>query len=410
MGIYTAPNSVPNPNKVTVTATSAADTTKSGSADLTIAPLQMSYGYDENGERVFSSNGTTTTLYPTKLYNTDGTTPTKHIFANGEVIATVQGSGTSATTHIVATDHLTGSNVISDMSGNIQEVMDYYPFGATRLDEHQGFSEQRKFAGHEFDQDTGLAYMDARYYQPNTGRFLGEDPLFRELGDRDIVTNITGRDLPTVLTDPQMLNSYTYARNNPIKFSDPTGQAVGVDDLIFIAIAGLFVPTRLDADPQYEPMLSTATQSQSGAQKPPQPPPTGPDGEPTPPPVSVPGAPKGTQWKWNPDQQNPRGGTWGPDNWKGPNPPRGSWDPNGHWDVDEGGKQPRKHYGPDGQPLTPEDVHPGNAPTQQTMTDKTKSTTRSPIFTWGTVGAAAYFIIDVASRIIIPPRNLVPVP
>src|SRR5205807_33520 len=84
---------------------------------------------------------------------------------------------------IVNTDHLTGANVVFDMSGNVQEVMDYYPFGGTRLDEQHNFNEQRKFAGHEFDQDTGLSYMDARYYSSATGRFLSEDLAFHSKSD-----------------------------------------------------------------------------------------------------------------------------------------------------------------------------------------------------------------------------------
>lgn len=209
-GLYTAPNSVPNPNSITVTATSVADPSKSGSTSLTIAPLTMSYGYDQNGERVLASNGITTTIYPTKMYNTDGTNTTKHIFANGEVIATIHGSGSIASLSIVNTDHLTGSNVVSDISGNIQEVMDYHPFGATRIDEQHNFNEQRKFAGHEFDQDTGLSYMDARYYQPNRGQFLSEDPSFLA----------TTSDL----SDPQTLNAYAYSRNNPVVYLDPNGE------------------------------------------------------------------------------------------------------------------------------------------------------------------------------------------
>lgn len=78
-----------------------------------------------------------------------------------------------------------------------------------------------------------------------------------------------------------------------------------------------------------------------------------------PPPVRVPGAPD-LDWKWNPNPQNPRGGTWGAKGWKGPNPPNASWDPRGHWDVNDGKGNPVDHYDPLGNPITPGQAHPGN--------------------------------------------------
>lgn len=75
--------------------------------------------------------------------------------------------------------------------------------------------------------------------------------------------------------------------------------------------------------------------------------------------MKVPGAPD-LPWKWNPNPQNPRGGTWGPDGWKGPNPPNGVWDPSGHWDINGGKGEPVDHYDPKGNPITPGEAHPGN--------------------------------------------------
>jgi RHS repeat-associated protein len=93
-------------------------------------------------------------------------------------------------------------------------LMDYYPFGSMRLDQKAGsFNEQKKFAGHEYDQDTGLSYMEARYYNGNIGKFVSQDPAFWNFSR-----------LQTQLSDPQSWNSYAYGRNNPIKHNDPDGQ------------------------------------------------------------------------------------------------------------------------------------------------------------------------------------------
>src|SRR3989338_2522200 len=72
------------------------------------------------------------------------------------------------------------------------------------------FTEQRKFIGEEYDATTDLNYLNARYYNAKIGRFVTEDPMFWSLPNE-------------LLTDPQQLNSYSYARNNPIVGSDPTG-------------------------------------------------------------------------------------------------------------------------------------------------------------------------------------------
>ncbi len=185
-----------------------------------------SYTYDTNGQRVSSTTPALATYYPSATYSTDGTTPDKHIFLGDTAIATVRGTDKDAVPYSIQTDHLTGSNITTDASGNLAELTDYYAFGTMRIDSQTGdFTEKRKFTGHEYDADTGLTYANARYYDAKIGRWLSEDPVFLLFGDSEQVKQITGQELQQYLSDPQNYNSYAYARNNPLRYNDPTGQS-----------------------------------------------------------------------------------------------------------------------------------------------------------------------------------------
>ncbi|WP_240371795.1 RHS repeat-associated core domain-containing protein [Anoxybacteroides rupiense] len=61
------------------------------------------------------------------------------------------------------------------------------------------------YAGYYYDRETKLYYLQARYYDPETARFISRDP---DPGDKD---------------DPITQNAYTYANNNPVIYVDPDG-------------------------------------------------------------------------------------------------------------------------------------------------------------------------------------------
>ena len=53
---------------------------------------------------------------------------------------------------------------MTDESGNQTELLDYYPYGPARI--YQGDREsQRQYIGEIYDADTGLNYLNARYYE-----------------------------------------------------------------------------------------------------------------------------------------------------------------------------------------------------------------------------------------------------
>ena len=109
--------------------------------------------------------------------------------------------------------------MVTDSAGAVAETMDYFPFGGIRIDKSAApagaagspaFSEHKKNIGQEYDKDTGLNYLNARYYNATLARFISQDPMFWNFD-------------ATWLADPQSQNSYACARNNPIILSDPTG-------------------------------------------------------------------------------------------------------------------------------------------------------------------------------------------
>jgi len=67
------------------------------------------------------------------------------------------------------------------------------------------------YTGKMYDSATGLYYLMARYYDPSTGRFVTED-------------SYAGDD-----NDPMTLNRYVYGRDNPERYTDPTGHMFVVE-------------------------------------------------------------------------------------------------------------------------------------------------------------------------------------
>jgi len=105
-------------------------------------------------------------------------------------------------------DHLTGANVDTDTNGQVVQLLDYYPYGDSRIDDHaEDYHDDYQFTGKERDEETSLSYYEARYYDSATGRFISRDTWE---GD---------------LKDPQSLNKYSYVRNNPLKYVDPSGES-----------------------------------------------------------------------------------------------------------------------------------------------------------------------------------------
>ncbi len=102
------------------------------------------------------------------------------------------------------TDLLGTVRAVTNQQGEVIRRHDFLPFGE-ELQPTVPPPDKPLFTGKERDAETGLDYFGARYQRAGVGRFTTVDP-------------VGGR-----LADPQTLNRYAYARNNPLRFVDPTG-------------------------------------------------------------------------------------------------------------------------------------------------------------------------------------------
>ncbi len=126
----------------------------------------------------------------------------------------------SEKTYYYLNDHLGDVDVVVDDKGTVVERNDYKPYGQDRAEVKTADAPKttQGFTGKEKDEETGLYYYGARYYDPAIGRFVSSDPVFfPEKSEND-------PKIREILQDPQNLNAYSYARNNPLKFVDPDGE------------------------------------------------------------------------------------------------------------------------------------------------------------------------------------------
>ena len=108
---------------------------------------------------------------------------------------------------------------VTNQAGQVVERHDYLPFGEECTtgpcagNPGVDAGQPRKFTGKERDVETGLDYFGARYYGSKIGRFTTTDPVYTWQEN---------------LVDPQRWNRYAYARNNPLRYTDPDGRAINL--------------------------------------------------------------------------------------------------------------------------------------------------------------------------------------
>jgi RHS repeat-associated protein len=121
----------------------------------------------------------------------------------------------TAKARYIHSDHLGSANVVTDENDTVVQVLDYYPYGSTRISSATSTNERRKYI-EQFNDDSALSYLNARYYSPSQGQFTSQDLVFWELG-------LTS-DGKSALLNPQVVNAYGYSADNSISNKDPNGR------------------------------------------------------------------------------------------------------------------------------------------------------------------------------------------
>ena len=100
-------------------------------------------------------------------------------------------------------DHLGSSSYITNLDGEVVQHIEYVPFGEVFIEERNSiWNTPYLFNAKEFDEETGLYYYGARYYDPRLSLWISTDPLQEKY---------------------PYTNSYCFTSNNPIRFVDPDG-------------------------------------------------------------------------------------------------------------------------------------------------------------------------------------------
>ena len=187
--------------------------------------LVAEYFYDHEGKRILKKvynvdaqgNNESTFYMNTRpadfiqVVNTNGTEINEtYIYLQDKLIAKFDTNGRKFFYH---PDHLGSTSLVTNESGDVVEDILYLPYG----DILSGNELSRfTYTGQEKDQETDfMNYGDGeRSYYPRFARFLQCDKVKQNV------------------YDPQLLNCYSYVRNNPYKYTDPTGNYISPLDVL----------------------------------------------------------------------------------------------------------------------------------------------------------------------------------
>ena len=209
------------------------------------------YRYGEDGQRAlkYTEEGRSETLYFNNFYtihipvqdknNPQGLRVHKHIFVGNSRLVTAMthtdNNGDNAEQrekrYYYHSDHLGSAQFVTDWRGRQYEHIEYTPYGELWIEEVAAGLDKLpfRFTGKEMDEETGLYYYGARYLDPKYSRWLSGDPALGEYipaagADTSKLAGMGG------VYNTVNLHLYHYSGNNPVKYTDPDGRFLEVND------------------------------------------------------------------------------------------------------------------------------------------------------------------------------------
>ncbi|MBP2321180.1 RHS repeat-associated protein [Kibdelosporangium banguiense] len=174
-------------------------------SSVTNAGVKTEFVNTPDNTRLLAKQPNAATLYlpsgEVKLDNaTKKLTGTRYYMFGGAVVAAKTGSSLS----YVTPDHQGTGTLSVNADSLVFSKRRFDPFGVAR-GTTAAWPTAQGFVGGKADPATGLTRLGVRDYDPALGKFISVDPLLND-------------------ESPQHLDAYTYSRNNPTTFSDPSGE------------------------------------------------------------------------------------------------------------------------------------------------------------------------------------------
>lgn len=168
--------------------------------------------YNGDGQRIQRVEGDQTTNYYYQdgvvSYTTDGKgeqTSQDLLGTDGNIIGTQRYTGNDPAYYVYNKDVQGSTTNLLKEDGKADVSYRYEDFGETTSVGENTSGNETCYTGGRYDETTGLYYLNARYYNPEDGRFLSEDTYRGELNK------------------PDTQHLYVYCKDNPINYVDPSG-------------------------------------------------------------------------------------------------------------------------------------------------------------------------------------------
>ena len=184
--------------------------------------------YNGEGQRIQKIDGDETTNYYYQngvvayTTDTDGNQNSQNLIGtDGNVLATERFQQNATQYYLYNKDIQESTSSLVKEDGSADATYQYTDFGETTIQGDDQAKNEVCYTGGIYDQSTGLYYLNARYYNPEDGRFMTEDSYRGEI------------------MNPETGHLYVYCANNPVNYVDPSGHfAAAMYTVIKLVLVG----------------------------------------------------------------------------------------------------------------------------------------------------------------------------